>query len=336
MLSTVKAEKFIPHWQRSLQEAITDPLELLTLLELPLELLEGARISARSFKLRVPRGFVANMEKKNPRDPLLLQVLPLLTEMEEVPRFIPDPLQEAVPHATPGLLHKYEGRILLTATGACAIHCRYCFRRHFPYEANNPSKKYWEEALAYIAEDPSIKEVILSGGDPLLMNDTQLADFIEPLEKIPHVTTLRFHTRVPIVLPERITPEWIHLLKNTRLQIVIVTHCNHPRECDEAVKAAMDLLRDANFTLLNQSVLLKDVNDTVETLRALSERLFEVGILPYYLHLLDPVKGSHHFEVSDETAIALMNDLVKTLPGYLVPKLVRETPGELSKTWIAF
>lgn len=331
---TTKSLKSPLSWGQLLQQSITDPVELLNLLQLPMSLLEGAESAWQGFKLRVPRGFVARMEVGNPADPLLLQVLPIAKELDIHPGFSYDPLKEASPNPIPGLLHKYHGRVLLTATASCAINCRYCFRRHFPYKENNPGFNQWQQALDYIRADNSIKEVILSGGDPLLLSDAQLANFLQRLEMIPHVTTLRFHSRIPVVLPERITSDFAKHLQHSRLHSVMVLHCNHAKECDASVAAAMATLKHAGVTLLNQSVLLKGVNDHVDTLQALSERLFEIGVLPYYLHVLDKVHGSAHFYLSDPEALALMKQLTAKLPGYLVPKLVRETPGELNKTMV--
>jgi EF-P beta-lysylation protein EpmB len=334
MVLTTKSLKPSLSWGQLLQQSITDPVELLRILQLPLSLLEGAEAAWQGFKLRVPRGFVARMEVGNPADPLLLQVLPIAKELDIHPGFSYDPLEEALPNPIPGLLHKYHGRVLLTATASCAINCRYCFRRHFPYKENNPGFNQWQQALDYIRADHSIKEVILSGGDPLLLSDAQLANFLQRLEAIPHVTTLRFHSRIPVVLPERITSDFAKNLQHSRLHSVMVLHCNHANECDENVAVAMATLKHAGVTLLNQSVLLKGINDDVNTLQTLSERLFAIGVLPYYLHVLDKVHGSAHFYLSDAEAIALMKQLTAKLPGYLVPKLVRETPGELNKTMV--
>lgn len=331
MQSIVKNEK---SWQRTLAESITDVKTLCTLLEIEEASLGKYSQSIGQFPLRVPYGFVQRMKKKDPDDPLLRQVLPLEKEMEVVPGFNQNPVQENQYNPVPGLLHKYPGRVLLTLAGSCAVNCRYCFRRHFPYASNLPGQQGWQMALNYIANDKSIEEVIFSGGDPLVVKDSVLNDLVQQLILIPHLKRLRIHTRLPIMIPERITEEFISLLKKSGLQIVIVIHSNHANEIDSSVKSALQLIQEAGFALLNQSVLLKGVNDEVEALKDLSEVLFSVGVLPYYLHMLDPVQGSAHFLVSEKKACQLMKDLMSQLPGYLVPKLVREVPGEKSKSFI--
>lgn len=319
------------NWQILLKEVISDPAELLERLALSANLLPAAQRAAQSFPLRVPAGFVARMQKSNPRDPLLRQVLPLAEEEVAVSGFSHDPLKEQFAKPFPGLLHKYAGRVLLTLSGACAVNCRYCFRRHFPYPKNIPAGEVWQSVLAYIAADSSLVEVILSGGDPLLANDDYLKKCIEDLAAIPHLKILRIHSRLPIVLPERITTDFLDILSATRLQAVMVTHSNHANELDDSVRRAMDRLRERNITLLNQAVLLKGVNDTVEALSHLSYRLFELGILPYYLHLLDKVQGAAHFAVDEAQAKQLGIALREMLPGYLVPRLVYEQGGAKSK-----
>lgn len=321
-------------WQILLANAITDPQELCEILELHSPELDNLLLQNSQFSLRVPRGFVARMEKGNWRDPLLLQVLPLIKELNDVPSFCHDPLQEQQVNPIPGLLHKYHGRVLLIAASGCAIHCRYCFRRHFPYENNTPGSSGWQLALDYIAKDQSISEVILSGGDPLILKDSLLKDLVERLAGIPHIKILRVHTRIPIVLPERITTTLINILNASRLQPVIVIHCNHPREIDQNVHHALTTLHQAGVTLLNQFVLLHSINDAAETLIELCQKLFQSGVLPYYLHLLDPVAGAAHFSVDANTGKQLIQQMAARLPGYLVPKLVREIPGEVNKTHI--
>jgi len=325
----------VPGWQTALGQAITDPAELLAVLGLGPEWLPAARDAARDFPLRVPRGFVARMRRGDPADPLLRQVLPLAEECQVVEGFGPDPVGDLAAHKAPGVLHKYEGRVLLTATGACAIHCRYCFRRHFPYAEANASAERWREALEYVALHPDVREVILSGGDPLTLSDRRLADFVRAIEAIPHVVRLRLHTRLPVVLPERVTPDLCAWLSGTRLKTVVVLHANHAQELDATVRTACARLADSDATLLNQSVLLRGVNDSVEALTQLSETLFAADVLPYYLHLLDRVQGAAHFDVSEELARQLMAGLNARLPGYLVPRLVREVPGGSSKQLIA-
>lgn len=319
-------------WQRELARAVTDPAELVRLLGLDAALIEPARAAARQFGLRVPHGYVARMRRGDPRDPLLRQVLPLAAENERVPGFVRDPVGDLAAMATPGLLHKYQGRVLLTATGACAIHCRYCFRRHFPYADANPAADGWREALDAIAADSTVREVILSGGDPLTLADARLATVVEAAAAIGHVERIRVHTRLPIVLPERITPPLCRLLTATRLQAIVVVHANHAQEIDADVTTALHALRAAGVTLLNQSVLLAGVNDDVDALGALSEALFAAGVLPYYLHVLDKVEGAAHFDLAETRARELWEGLSARLPGYLVPRLVREEPGAAAKT----
>ncbi len=323
-------------WRRSLAQAVTDPAELLVLLELPSAsadgLLDGMRRAGRLFPLRVPRSFVARMRKGDLRDPLLAQVLPLAAELEARPGFTADPLGELAWAAVPGVLHKYQGRALLVAAGACAVHCRYCFRREFPYAEQGASAAGFEQALAYLAADPTIEEVILSGGDPLLLPDARLARLAESLAEIPHLTRLRVHTRTPVVLPERVDDDLLAWLTGTRLAPVVVLHANHAREIDAEVAAAMARFKAAGVPLLNQAVLLRGVNDSVEALADLSRALFATGVLPYYLHLLDRVTGTAHFEVEEKEAVRLMAALTVRLPGYLVPRLVREVAGAPAKT----
>lgn len=318
-------------WQESLKNAVSDPLQLLRLLELEPSSEMNLEPVLRQFPLRVPLEFIARMEKGNPRDPLLLQVLPDIQEMSERLGFSEDPLDERRYNPIPGLLHKYHGRVLLTLTGACAINCRYCFRRHFPYQENIPGASNGDQVLSYIAKDKSIEEVIFSGGDPLIMKDASLAQFVQALESIEHLKMLRIHTRLPIMIPSRINDEFLAWFKASRFQKILVIHCNHPNEVDAAVANALMRLHGNGVTVLNQAVLLKNINDDAQILVQLSKTLFESKVLPYYLHLLDPVSGSAHFDVDLLKAKAIMNELRKRLPGYLLPKLVREIPGEKSK-----
>ena len=325
----------VPDWQTALGQAITDPAELLDVLGLGPEWLPAARDAARTFPLRVPRAFVARMRRGDPADPLLRQVLPLAEECLVVEGFGADPVGDLAAHKAPGVLHKYQGRVLLTATGACAIHCRYCFRRHFPYAEANASTENWRAALDYVTTHPDIREVILSGGDPLTLSDRRLAEFVRALEDCAHVERLRLHTRLPVVLPERVTQEFCAWLAGTRLRTVVVIHANHAQELDDSVRAACQRIADSGATLLNQSVLLRGVNDSVTALTQLSETLFAAGVLPYYLHLLDRVQGAAHFDVSEEIGRQLMAGLNASLPGYLVPRLVREQPGAPGKELVA-
>ncbi len=319
-----------PAWRRALANAVTQPAELLALLGLPEE--PAGAAAAGEFGLRVPRGFIARMRPGDRQDPLLLQVLPDSVECQATEGYLTDPLGEAAAMAAPGLLHKYRGRALLTLTGACGIHCRYCFRRHYPYAEANPTGQHWAQALAYLAADPSIHEIILSGGDPLSLPDARLADLVTELAAIPHLRRLRIHSRLPVVLPERITDTFLTWLTASRLRPVMVVHANHPHEIDADVQSGLRRLGGAGVPVLNQSVLLRGVNDHADTLSTLSETLFEAGVLPYYLHQLDRVRGAAHFAVDDTRARTLIRALRTRLPGYLVPRLVREQAGEPAKT----
>jgi EF-P beta-lysylation protein EpmB len=319
-------------WQELWRDAITDPRELLDLVGLSHradELLAGADTG---FALRVPRGFVARMRFGDASDPLLLQVLPRAAELGEVPGFTRDAVGDLDARAGRGVLHKYCGRALLVATGSCAINCRYCFRRHFPYGEETAAANRWHDAIAALRADASISEVILSGGDPLSLSTAKLAELTGALADIPHVKRVRIHTRLPIVLPERIDDALLGWLEALPFGRVVVVHANHANELDGAVADACAKLADAGATLLNQSVLLRGINDDADVLAALSERLFECGVLPYYLHQLDRVAGTAHFEVDDARAKALIGALAARLPGYLVPRLVREIAGAPSKT----
>ncbi|MGC1275485.1 MAG: radical SAM protein [Planctomycetaceae bacterium] len=387
-----------PAYFRSLAEAVRDPDELISLLGLPVGLVAPARRAARSFPLLVPRSFLARMRPGDRDDPLLRQVLPIGAEDDAVPGFRGDAVGDLNARKAPGLIHKYHGRALLIAAGACAVHCRYCFRRHYPYQDDPRRLDDWEPALAAIENDPTITEIILSGGDPLMLTDSRLAALVERLDAVSHLRRLRLHTRLPIVLPDRITPELLATLTSTRLTTAVVVHANHPNElvgdCAEALRlltfgptlprrppspwgeepgareamgrsiatAVASPNRSTNgcnaqatrqenpspltplpkergtaalerrITVLNQAVLLRGVNDDADTLADLSERLFDLGVLPYYLHQLDRVAGAAHFEVPEESGRALLAELHRRLPGYLVPKYVREIPGESGKT----
>ncbi|UCC57555.1 MAG: EF-P beta-lysylation protein EpmB [Gammaproteobacteria bacterium] len=316
----------VPVWQTALAQAIGSVQELLDLLQIDPAMYHETPSNA-DFPLRVPHSFAARMQAGNINDPLLRQVLPLPAEEENSAGYLTDPLAEQGAMASPGLLHKYHGRVLLTVTGACAVHCRYCFRRHFPYSNANPLAAHREEVLKYLYSHREITEVILSGGDPLVLPDSRLRVLSAQLAAIPHIRTLRLHTRLPVVLPERVDEQLLGWIGNHPGRVVIVIHCNHPNEIDAGVAAGLKQLAHTGATLLNQSVLLKGINDRPDTLKDLSESLFAIGVLPYYLHQLDRVQGAAHFEVSDARASQLMQQLHATLPGYLVPRLVREIPG---------
>ena len=317
-------------WRALWRDAITDPAELLDLLDLT-ALAHALPAHDAGFALRVPRGFAARMRRGDARDPLLLQVLPQLAELDQAAGYSADAVGDLAVREVPGLLHKYRGRALLIASGSCAVNCRYCFRRHFPYAEETAAAGQWRAALAHLQSDASITELILSGGDPLSLSTAKLTQLSEGLRALPQVTRLRLHTRLPVVLPERIDDEFLSWLGALDQQKVIVLHANHAQEFDASVDRACSALRDAGVTLLNQSVLLRGVNDDADVLAALSERLFAAGVLPYYLHQLDKVQGAAHFEVDDARAVALIDALRAQLPGYLVPRLVREVAGDPAK-----
>ena len=322
-------------WQSALKSAYRDAEALCRELALPESLAAEAARSANGFPIFAPASYVAKIKRGDPTDPLLLQILPQASESEPHPNFAADPVGDLAATPAPGLLHKYHGRVLLIATGACAIHCRYCFRRHFPYEMGPRSLAEWRPALDYIASDPSIDEVILSGGDPLTLIDAKLAELVDAASAIPHVRRLRVHTRLPIVIPERVTDELLHVLTGGRLQPVMVVHANHPRELTGDVADALTRLGHAKLPLLNQAVLLRGVNDDVATLTALCRRLVELRVQPYYLHQLDRVAGAAHFEVPVERGLELMRVLRARLPGYAVPRYVQEVAGDTSKRVLA-
>jgi len=323
-------------WRRELAAAIRDPAELAGLLDLEPGALTDMRGADRAFRVLVPRGFAARMRRGDADDPLLRQVLPAGAEMDVQPAdYGTDPLAEAAATRAAGLLVKYRGRALLVTSGACAVHCRYCFRRHFPYPTQNPRRGDWAPALAAIAADPSLEEVILSGGDPLMLEDRDLAELAERLVAIPHVRSLRIHTRLPIVLPERVDAALLGWLEACPLPVTMVVHANHSNGLDATVAAACRLLGTRVRFLLNQSVLLAGVNDNVESLADLSRALFDAGVLPYYLHLPDAVAGTAHFGVDAARGRALAEALRARLPGYLVPRLAREEPGAPGKQVVA-
>ena len=321
-------------WQSLLRDAISDPTALCQRLSLPAESASVIAQACATFPLRVPEPYLQRMQLGDPTDPLLLQVLPQAAELLEQPDFTSDPLDERQHNPVPGLVHKYRSRVLLISTSMCAVHCRYCFRREFPYQDNRNSRLEWQQALHYIRQHTELNEVILSGGDPLSLPDKQLAWLTEHIAAIPHITRLRIHTRLPVVIPQRLTDSLLHTLSNSRLQTVMVLHCNHLNEVDTAVADAIGRLRRAGITVLNQSVLLANINDNADTLADLSERLFAAGCLPYYLHVVDKVNGSHHFALDDQRAVAIHRELQALLPGFLVPRLVRENAGEPSKSWL--
>lgn len=321
-----------PAWQSELARGYRRPHELLAALGLDSTHLPAARAGHEAFPVRVPRGFVARMQHGNPDDPLLRQVLPLASEQDSDPGFVRDPVGDLSAMNTPGVLHKYHGRALLITTGACAINCRYCFRRHFPYGDAHAARDQWGPALAYLRDHTELTEIILSGGDPLTLPDHRLAPLAADLDAIPHLRRLRVHSRLPIVLPERVDDGFLQWFAHGRLQPVMVLHANHANELDASVAAACARLQQAGVTLLNQAVLLCGINDDVASQEALSERLFAMGVLPYYLHQLDRVAGATHFLVAEDRARALAAALAERLPGYLVPQLTREDASAPAKT----
>ena len=331
MITGIPLKQHRPDWQLQMAQAVSDPAKLLRILELDPKQLE-ADLSETGFRLKVPMAFIQRMQKGKPTDPLLLQVLTRMAEHAVTPGYVHDPVGDLNAMQTPGLIQKYSGRALLVVTGACAVHCRYCFRRQFPYGEANLSRENWNQALDYLRENPDVHEIILSGGDPLALPDHRLHEMLSELEGIPHLKRLRIHTRLPVVIPDRVTDELVALLSRTRLITCVVVHINHAQEIDSSLSSALAYLGESNTTLLNQAVLLKDINDTELAQSELAESLYEAGVLPYYLHLLDPVQGSAHFDIEASRAQEIHESLRKTLPGYLVPRLVRETSGEPYKT----
>ncbi len=318
-------------WKRALREAVRDPDELIDALRLPDGLREPARRAARIFPLVVPRDFIARMRHGDPRDPLLRQVLPLDAEAAPAAGFTADPVGDAAAGIAPGLLGKYRGRVLLLAAPVCAINCRFCFRRHYPYGELPRGRLSLGPALSRIAADPSIREIILSGGDPLVLDDVSLSRLAESLAGIPHVRRLRVHSRLPIVIPQRVTRRLVAWLRSTRLTPFMVVHVNHPAELEGACPRALARLVDGGIPVLAQTVLLRGVNDDARTLEALCERLIDLRVMPYYLHQLDPVAGAAHFHVGEDRGREILAELRRRLPGYAVPRYVREVPGAPSK-----
>lgn len=326
---------FYEDWQRELRQSFTSPEALGKALNLDSNWIELHSQARQLFPMRVPRPFVALMEPGNPKDPLLLQVLPLQNEFEPAAGFTQDPLEEQSLSGPTGLLHKYKSRVLIVLRGGCAVNCRYCFRRHFPYHEHHVSRRELDEIDAYLAQHTEINEVILSGGDPLMARDQHLAEVIQRMEAHPHLSRIRIHTRLPVVIPQRLTQQLATLLSDSRLDAAIVLHINHHQEISTTLKERLSLYRAQGIWLFNQSVLLRDVNDSVASLTTLSEHLFSAGVLPYYIHQLDRVAGAAHFEVPEEEARFIMQGLLEELPGFLVPKWVREVGGERSKTPLA-
>ncbi|WP_423839954.1 EF-P beta-lysylation protein EpmB [Vibrio mytili] len=328
---TRKVDSVEQNWLKQLANGISDPAILLEKLEIDPSPWQDGFAARKLFAQRVPQSFIDRMEKGNPKDPLLRQVLPLSEEFVVHTGYSSDPLDEQN-NEVPGLLHKYRNRALMIVKGGCAINCRYCFRRHFPYQDNKGGKQVWAQSLAYIEQHPELNEVILSGGDPLMAKDDELRWLIESIAQIPHIKRVRIHSRLPVVIPARITEELCQIFSSTRLHVILVTHINHAHEISAELSAQLFKLKKAGVTLLNQSVLLKGVNDSINAQVALSEALFDAHVLPYYLHVLDKVQGAAHYFVSDEEAKDIMRGLITRVSGYLVPKLTREIGGRPSKT----
>jgi len=321
-------------WQSQLRQVITSADQLLGLLRLRPDDVGFSAEAGRDFPLKVPQAFARRMRAGDPRDPLLMQVLSRREELLETAGFSRDPVGETgESNPAKGIIHKYHGRVLLIISSGCAVNCRYCFRRHFPYGDNHNSRDEWQGALDYIASDPGISEVIFSGGDPLLVSDRHLGDLVDRVAALPQVRRLRIHTRLPVVIPDRVTTGLLDAICRDSLQTVMVIHCNHANEIDESVAAALSRMTSRGITLLNQAVLLAGVNDSSAALTELSERLFAAGVLPYYLHLLDKVQGAAHFDVAEQRGRQLIAEVSAALPGYLVPRLVREVAGEKYKIW---
>lgn len=318
-------------WQRELQQSITQPAELFDYLQLPDRHLPAAEAACRLFPLQVTPSFMARMQKGNWHDPLLRQILPIAAEQQSTPGYLTNPVGDSQAAVIPGLLHKYHNRVLLLLTGHCAVNCRYCFRRHFAYQDHKLTSGQWQQVMDYLQQH-QIKEVILSGGDPLTVSDRRLSETMTQLEAMRCVQVVRIHTRLPIVLPSRITPALTQRLQTSRLKVVMVIHSNHPQEFDVGVDTALQQLKQAGVLLMNQTVLLRGINDDVVTLAQLSWRLLAADVLPYYLHVFDKTQNAAHFDLPSEQAISLIDKLQQQLPGYLVPQLVQEQAGQPSKT----
>ncbi len=314
-------------WQNILANSTTNIQDILNKFSLNVGDFYDQPLEIDNFPIKIPPGFLKKIISGDPNDPILKQILPSASEIIKLKNYSYDPLLENQSNPTHGILHKFKGRALVTMTGNCAIHCRYCFRKHFDYQANTPSKKHWSKIKEYLINHSDIFEIILSGGDPLINNDHYLGDFIQMISSIPNITTLRIHSRVPIVLPERITPSLLDIIANTKLMKVMVVHTNHPQELDQQINSKIRLLKNAGLTIFNQSVLLAGVNNKANILIDLSKLLFSYGIIPYYLNMLDQVTGSQKFYVKQKDALNIYQILLSSLPGYLVPKLVQEHPN---------
>ncbi|WP_245659028.1 EF-P beta-lysylation protein EpmB [Marinomonas spartinae] len=322
-------------WSEHLSQALTQLPELIHHLGLPQSMIKHGKQAHQAFRLFVPRPYLSRIEYANPTDPLLIQVLPSTHEMLAITGYSKDPLEEADHNPQKAIVHKYKRRLLVITTGSCAVNCRYCFRRHFPYADNQLAQAEWDSVIDYLAAHPDINEVILSGGDPLMMKDALLADKVRKLEALPQIKRLRIHSRLPVVIPQRVCQDMLNWINASHLDIIMVWHINHANEVDEQVTHAAQRLKQSGVTLLNQGVLLRGVNDTIEAQVNLSEAVFKAGIIPYYMFTLDPVEGAAHFDISIEEAQRLMGKVAAELPGYLVPRLAKEIPGRAAKTVLA-
>lgn len=318
-------------WQTVLAQSVTDPAELCRLLRLPNQVAEEACEAARRFGLLAPRPFLTRIAPGDPADPLLRQVLPTAAELRPAAGFSEDPLGEAAASPAPGLLSKYQGRSLIVATRLCGVHCRFCFRRHQTDLLGEGEARHLEDAIARAAADPELAEVIFSGGDPLMLDDACLGRLVGRIAAIPQVRRLRVHTRLPVLIPQRVTPSLVAAVRSTRLAVLLVLHVNHAAEIDAEVASVIARLVDAGIPLLSQTVLLRGVNDNLEALVQLFERLVDHRVMPYYLHQLDRVAGAAHFEVAEAAGAELVAEARKRLPGYAVPRYVRDVPGSPNK-----
>lgn len=334
-MTNIEKTSLIPSWQQELQSAFTNINELFSFLNLDVEDSGPYSKAAQKFPLLVTHSYAKRIAKSDWSDPLLRQVLPHPDELTSHPSYLSDPVGDTSASISPGLLHKYYGRILIISTGACAIHCRYCFRREFPYSDNSAHRSQLDSIKQYLSSHTEVSEVILSGGDPLTLSDSKLQKLLEQLATQPQLERIRIHTRLPIVLPSRITTALLNTLLSSPKKIIMVIHSNHPNELNDEVSEVLQLLKSAGVTLLNQTVLLRGVNDNASTLVELSQRLFNCSTMPYYLHLLDKVTGAMHFDSTQAHSDSLYQQLQEKLPGYLVPKLVREEAGKKHKTIIA-
>ncbi len=334
-MMNVEKTSLIPSWQQEMQSAFTKIDDLLQFLALDPDDLSLHYKAAKDFPLLVTKSYADRIVKSDWHDPLLLQVLPTPNELKRHPDFLNDPVGDGQALVSPGLLHKYHGRVLLITTAACAIHCRYCFRREFPYSDNSAHRSQSELIKQYLISHPDVSEVILSGGDPLMQSDEKLQHLFDLFEELAPIKRIRIHTRLPVVLPSRITNRFLDILSKTSKKVIIVIHANHPNELNSEVANTLLLLKKIHVTLLNQSVLLQGINDHAETLVTLSHRLFDCHTLPYYLHVLDKVTGAQHFDSPNKMIFDLYRHMQENLPGYLLPKLVCEESGKAHKTLIA-